>query len=55
MATSSITKQFIIKDEKTFRKLKKELDNAPERKTVVNKKSSSLSRGREGLKKFLSH
>lgn len=53
MATSSITKDFVVRDEKAFKKLIKEVNNLPARKNVV-KDSTSLSEGREALKRFLS-
>ena len=51
MATSSITKNFYVKDQKTFERLKKELDSNPMRKQVVE--SSSLQRGKEKLATFV--
>lgn len=52
MATSSITKEFFVKDSAAFEKLKKELNiEAPLRKQVV--KSPSLKKGREKLATFV--
>lgn len=51
MATSSITKDFYVKDQKTFERLKKELESNPMRKQVVE--SSSLQRGKEKLATFV--
>lgn len=51
MATSSITKQFVVKDHKAFEKVLAELDKKPEaRKTTAD--SPSLNKGREILKRF---
>ena len=52
MATSSIRKEFYVKDEDAFERLKKELDApAPQREKVVE--SPSLKRGREKLTTFV--
>lgn len=51
MATSSIIKEFYVKDEKAFEKLKKELQSTPEQK--VASQSSSLKKGREKLAAFV--
>ncbi len=51
MATSSITKEFYVKDEKAFERLKKELQSTPERKVAVQ--SPSLKKGREKLATFV--
>lgn len=51
MATSSITKDFYVKDPRAFEKLKKELESGPERKQVVQ--SPSLEKGREKLATFV--
>lgn len=51
MATSSITKDFYVKDDHAFEKLKKELESGPERKQVV--RSPSLEKGREKLATFV--
>lgn len=51
MATSSITKDFYVKDPHAFEKLKKELESGPERKQVVP--SPSLEKGREKLATFV--
>ncbi|MBQ6715946.1 MAG: hypothetical protein IJN21_05435 [Clostridia bacterium] len=50
MATSSITKQFIVKDTKAFEKLLAEASKKPERKTTTD--SPSLNKGREALRQF---
>lgn len=52
MATSSITKEFYVKDQAAFERLKKELDEttAP-RKVVIE--SPSLKKGREKLATFV--
>ena len=50
MATSSITKDFYVKDQKAFKRLKNELEHTPQRVLVV--KSPSLERGREKLAAF---
>lgn len=51
MATSSITKDFYVRDEKAFERLRRELDSKPERKQVVE--SPSLEKGREKLATFV--
>ena len=51
MATSSIAKEFYVKDEKTFERLKQELKGKPELKQVV--KSPSLEKGRNKLATFV--
>lgn len=51
MATSSITKEFYVKDEKAFERLKQELKSKPERKQVVE--SPSLEKGRDKLATFV--
>lgn len=51
MATSSITKDFYVKDRKAFEELKKELDRKPMRDEVVE--SPSLKKGREKLATFV--
>lgn len=51
MATSSITKEFVVKDEKAFEKLLKKVEQMPERKVSATQ-SPSLAKGREVLKKF---
>ena len=48
MATSSITKEFYVKDQTAFERLKKELDAAPTQKRNVVK-STSLEKGRKKL------
>ena len=51
MATSSITKDFQVKDSKAFERLKQELNKKPERKQTVE--SPSLNKGREKLATFV--
>lgn len=51
MATSSITKEFHVKDEAAFKKLKKELEKNSQREQVVH--SPSLEKGREKLATFV--
>ena len=51
MATSSITKDFYVKDRKAFEELKKELDRKPMRDEVVEKKKKK--KGREKLATFV--
>lgn len=54
MATSSITKEFFVKDDTAFEKLKKELDTEP----VLRKQAvefPSLEKGREKLATFVFH
>lgn len=51
VATSSITKQFVVKDPKAFRKLMTESARIPERKATQD--SPSLNKGREALKRFV--
>lgn len=51
MATSSITKDFYVKDQEAFKRLKKELESKPERKQVVE--SPSLEKGRKKLATFV--
>lgn len=48
MATTSITKNFVIYDQENYLKLKKELDSRPAR-TVRTSENSSLKRGKEKL------
>ena len=50
MATSSITKQFIVKDQKAFEKILRESAKLPNRKATQD--SPSLNKGREALKQF---
>ena len=51
MATSSITKEFTVKDEKAYSRIIKEISKKPERaaKTV---KPSNIERGNRLLKQF---
>lgn len=51
MATSSITKDFYVKDQAAFERLKKDLASAPPQKRVV--KASSLEKGRKKLATFV--
>ena len=51
MATSSITKEFYVRDSKSFEKLQKELNNKPTQKQVVE--SPSLEKGKEKLATFV--
>ena len=50
VATSSITKQFVVKDQKAFERLVAESEKLPDRKAT--KDSSSLNKGRELLSRF---
>lgn len=50
MATSSITKQFVIKDTQKFERLLNDVKQAPAPK--VNSSPSSLDKGREALAQF---
>lgn len=50
MATSSITKQFVVKDYKAFEKLLNEAEKMPKREATQD--SPSLKKGREALKRF---
>ena len=52
MATSSITKEFVVKDEAAFAKLKKELDENPASQKKAEE-SPSLKKGREKLATFV--
>ncbi len=52
MATSSITKEFYVKDQAAFERLKRELDTKPTpREKVVE--SPSLKKGKEKLATFV--
>ena len=51
MATTSITKDFYVKDTRAFERLKQDLERKPVRKDV--KKSASLEKGREKLATFV--
>lgn len=51
MATSSITKDFYVKDKKAFEKLKEDLDRSPQRKNTTD--SPSLKKGKEKLTTFV--
>ncbi len=51
MATSSITKEFTVKDEKAYVKMMKEIGTKPERAVKVSK-PSNIERGAKLLKQF---
>lgn len=51
MATSSITKDFYVRDKKAFERLKQEFEKKPEREQTVE--SPSLKKGREKLATFM--
>ena len=51
MATSSITKDFLVKDKKAYDLLLHEVKAAPERKVKLTE-ASCLNKGREQLAKF---
>lgn len=51
MATSSITKEFTVKDVNAYSQIMKELNNKPVR-TVQTKKPSNIERGNKLLKQF---
>ena len=51
MATSSIQKEFVVKDAKAFEKLKRELSHATPRTATV--KISALEKGKEKLASFV--
>ena len=51
MATSSITKEFYVRDWAAFERLQKELELKPVRKQVIE--SPSLKKGREKLATFV--
>lgn len=51
MTTSSITKDFYVKDQQAFDKLEKDIASSPARKQVVE--SPSLKKGREKLATFV--
>lgn len=50
MATSSITKQFVIKDENAYKKLLNDVKQAPAPKVASS--PSSLDKGRAALARF---
>lgn len=50
MATSSITKQFVVKDEKAFEKMLNDVKQASVPKVISA--PSSLDKGREALARF---
>lgn len=54
MATSSLTKQFVVKDMDAFQRLLKDLEEQPPRAPQNAKDLPSLEEGREALLKFLS-
>ena len=51
MATSSITKEFTIKDVKAYSQIIKEVSSKPDR-TVQTAKPSNIERGNKLLKQF---
>lgn len=51
MATSSITKEFKVKDVNAYSKMMKEISNQPSR-TVKTVKPSNIERGNKLLKQF---
>lgn len=51
MATSSILKQFIVKDYDAFEKLLREAENVS--RADATQESPSLKKGREALKRFV--
>ena len=51
MATSSITKDFRVKDVEAFERLKKDIESSPVRNQVVE--SPSLKKSREKLATFV--
>lgn len=51
MPTSSITKDFVIEDEKVFARLLEEIDKSPENNDIY--KSESLEKGHKLLKNFI--
>lgn len=51
MATSSITKEFVVKDEKAYSQMMKEISAKPNR-TVKTEKPSNIERGNDLLKRF---
>ena len=56
MATSSITKDFYVKDQKVFVKLREELNQpTPREQTRMIPVSPSLMKGREKLSTFSFH
>jgi hypothetical protein len=54
MATSSITKDFTVKDEKAYLEMMKEISSKPKR-TVKTVKPSNIERGNKLLKQFSFH
>jgi len=51
MPTSSITKDFFVKDQEAFARLKKDLESVPERKHTVE--SPALKEGQDLLDVFV--
>lgn len=51
MPTSSITKDFYVKDKKAFERLKQELNTKPEQQQTTARKS--LERSKEKIKTFV--
>ncbi len=52
MATSSITKEFVVKDRKAFEKMMRDINDRPERSTKVSKPSETERRAELLLKQF---
>ena len=52
MATSSITKEFVVKDEKAFKKMMQDINNRPERSIKISKPSETERRAELLLKQF---
>ena len=50
MATSSITKNFVVRDVKAYKKLLKEIEKKPVRSKTLQ--SSNIQRGQELLNQF---
>ena len=53
MATSSILKQFVVKDYEAFERLLREAERVQQREAVQG--CSALEKGREALKRFSLH
>lgn len=51
MATASLTKDFVVRDEKAFEQFKKDVETKSNKNRTV-KTSPSLERGKEKLKQF---
>lgn len=52
MATSSITKEFVVKDKKAFEKMMQDINNRPERSIKISKPSETERRAELLLKQF---